>query len=58
MIYFFLLDLDECTQDPCDPLATCTNFIAGYSCVCRSGYTGNGSVCNGRSIIIIIVGIH
>ncbi|CAB3992803.1 mucin-4-like isoform X1 [Paramuricea clavata] len=39
-------DLDECTQDPCDPLADCTNIIAGYSCVCQSGYTGNGSVCN------------
>ncbi|XP_028406466.1 pro-epidermal growth factor-like [Dendronephthya gigantea] len=40
-------DLDECSESPspCDPKAECKNYLAGFSCECMSGYTGNGTIC-------------
>ena len=42
-------DIDECTLDPspCDENADCTNSDGFYSCTCKQGFTGNGTVCNG-----------
>ncbi|XP_028416061.1 pro-epidermal growth factor-like [Dendronephthya gigantea] len=40
-------DLNECNESPspCDPKAECRNYLAGFSCECMSGYTGNGTIC-------------
>lgn len=46
------VDTDECkaVPGPCHPDATCTNKTMdangqGFSCACKSGFTGDGSVC-------------
>ena len=42
-----ILDVDECTsQVPCEQ--TCTNTQGSFQCSCGSGYTVNGSRCNGQ----------
>ena len=48
--YFFLnSDVDECATgtDNCDDHAVCINSVGSFTCVCRSGYDGNGVVCSG-----------
>ncbi|OXB53624.1 hypothetical protein ASZ78_005215, partial [Callipepla squamata] len=38
---------DECVtnQHNCDENALCFNTVGGHNCVCKLGYTGNGTVC-------------
>ena len=33
-------DINECSRDPCENRATCTNEVGSYSCTCAHGYTG------------------
>ena len=42
-------DFDECSLEPspCDENATCSNTDGSYSCTCRPGFSGNGSICKG-----------
>ena len=43
------VDTDECsTVSPCHANATCNNTEGSYTCTCDSGYSGDGSLCNGR----------
>ena len=44
-----LLDIDECSIDPrpCDENADCANSDGSYSCTCKQGFTGNGTICEG-----------
>ena len=46
----FCLDIDECAQemDDCHHLAICVNTEGSYTCICMSGYTGNGTYCTGQ----------
>ena len=45
------VDVDECrSQDAvCDINANCSNTYGSYFCTCRTGYTGDGSQCNGKT---------
>ena len=46
----YLSDIDECATgtDNCDARAVCTNTVGSYTCVCQTGYTGNGvTSCSG-----------
>ena len=48
------IDVDECTlnTDNCaDDIATCTNTIGSFTCACKTGYSGNGVVCDGNLLI-------
>ncbi|XP_041379174.1 neurogenic locus notch homolog protein 1-like, partial [Gigantopelta aegis] len=39
-------DVNECTeQNPCDMKAECSNTDGSYTCVCHSGYSGDGKTC-------------
>ena len=51
-LFFFFLDLDECKDKThqCDVNANCTNIPGSYNCTCRPGYTGNGSICEGKNL--------
>ena len=44
-----ILDIDECTADssPCDENANCTNTVGSYNCICKQGFSGNGTICQG-----------
>ena len=58
-IYNFpLKDINECsnTEDNnCDENAICTNTNGSFTCQCETGYTGNGTTCNGKSFCDSIV---
>jgi len=42
-----LSDVNECdTSSPCQQ--TCTNTLGSYQCSCNSGYTVDGTRCNGQ----------
>ena len=45
-----LSDIDECStsSDLCHPQAVCTNTDGSYTCMCVSGYTGDGQNCSGK----------
>ena len=47
-------DIDECLLDPssCDANAFCTNSRGSYSCDCKRGFTGNGTICEGMLSIL------
>ena len=47
-------DIDECSADSslCDENADCTNNEGSYSCTCKQGFTGNGTVCAGIHDVI------
>ena len=42
-------DIDECAMDTdsCHMNANCTNTVGSYTCMCWSGYSGDGTVCEG-----------
>ena len=42
---------NECTEGGhnCHAHATCTDYTGGFNCVCKDGYTGNGSSCSDRN---------
>ena len=46
-------DIDECSEDssPCDENADCSNSDGSYSCTCKQGFTGNGTVCEGICLV-------
>ena len=45
-------DIDECEYSDLNICntenGTCVNSIGSYSCHCNTGYTGDGSLCNGK----------
>lgn len=43
-------DIDECAADinDCDVNAVCTNTPGSYTCVCPTGFIGDGTSCEGR----------
>ena len=48
LLHILFLDIDECTStNNCDTNATCVDTTGSYTCVCKTGYTGNGFTCNG-----------
>ena len=45
------LDINECINangNNCHENAICTNTNGSFTCQCESGYTGNGTTCNGK----------
>lgn len=61
-VYFILYlhyvsDIDECAigSDNCDINAVCTNTLPGFTCICSSGYTGDGEMCTGKTLCGISV---
>ena len=54
--YYIFADIDECSlEGTCVPEAVCTNSIGSFSCVCRTGFTGNETYCEGKVIEIEVV---
>ena len=54
---YLISDINEC-DDPslnsCDPEdGMCEDIAGGYTCSCKTGYTGNGIQCYGRFSISV-----
>lgn len=47
------VDIDECAAGEfvCDVNANCSNTDGSYNCICKRGFTGNGTSCTGRCTI-------
>jgi len=43
-------DVNECDEHNggCHCLAICTNTVGSFTCACKKGYTGDGSICIGK----------
>lgn len=56
MKYFLYSDINECSgSNDCHPtLATCSNSPGGYSCSCKTGYSGDGRTCTGSYFFFCI----
>ena len=39
-IYFHILDINECTSNPCEHSGTCTDEVNFYTCKCPAGNIG------------------
>ena len=52
VLHNYILDIDECTSGShnCHADATCHNNTGSFYCICNTGYTGTGTVCEGLSI--------
>lgn len=46
------IDVNECTEElhSCSADAVCTNTKGSYNCTCNPGYSGDGKICNGKSV--------
>lgn len=62
--YLLYVDLDECTvgTHSCGENSNCINDIGSYYCDCKTGFFGDGEICEGErfggtlnSIEIILV---
>ena len=49
-IVFFkiYLDINECNETPCHSNANCENVPGTFNCICRFGFTENGTNCVGK----------
>ncbi|PFX31501.1 Signal peptide, CUB and EGF-like domain-containing protein 2 [Stylophora pistillata] len=47
------IDVNECTEElhSCSADAVCTNTKGSYNCTCNPGYSGDGKICKGMSVI-------
>ena len=50
-----ILDINECTDNPCHHNATCNNTKGGHTCHCKNGFNGNGTHCSGKYLILFIL---
>ena len=43
-------DIDECLTNNggCSADASCSNTVGSFTCICQSGYTGDGFTCSGK----------
>ena len=51
------LDVDECGNGnhDCDMNANCMNTDGSFVCVCNSGWSGDGVVCNSKYFILCVI---
>jgi hypothetical protein len=51
------LDINECTTGAanCNANAVCTDTLGSFTCACKPGFAGNGSVCTGKFQFFIFI---
>ena len=37
---WYISDIDDCMENPCNNGGTCKDGVASYSCICPNGFTG------------------
>ena len=40
MTILYVSDVNECTANPCQNGANCSNTVGAYQCMCTEGWTG------------------
>ena len=40
ILVFYVIDIDDCINNPCQNGGTCEDAVAGYSCTCPAGFQG------------------
>ena len=52
----FVVDIEECHTgiDNCHADANCTNTKGSFYCTCLNGYSGDGVLCSGRKISLVL----
>ena len=50
---FLNTDINECSEgiDDCDINADCADTDGSFTCICRQGYSGNGTFCISKSVM-------
>ena len=50
IVFCIFADVNECTANThnCHPNADCTNTNGGFTCACKSGFSGSGTSCAGK----------
>ena len=50
IMFYYFPDIDECSKNgsPCSENAKCFNNDGSFTCICKDGFTGNGTVCLGK----------
>ena len=43
-----MIDVNECSGNPCDINGLCENTDGSFTCTCNGGYTGDGFTCTGN----------
>ena len=43
-----ILDVVECTSNPCDTNAVCTDLLGSFTCTCNTGFSGDGFTCRSK----------
>ena len=38
----------------CDMNADCDDSDGSFTCTCREGYTGNGTVCTSKKVVVLL----
>lgn len=57
MYHWFIKDIDDCQNSPCQNGGTCTDKLNGYACACNSGYKGDNcetGMCQQRIFVILV----
>ena len=51
LVLLTVTDMNECDERTrnCHERATCSDVIGGFNCTCKSGFTGNGTFCEGKN---------
>ena len=53
-------DINECNEesDHCHENATCSDTDGSYNCTCNSGFSGNGTYCEGWFQYLMLINIY
>ena len=46
----YVLDIDDCVNEPCANGGTCDDGVNGYTCNCAPGYSGPN--CNAGNVVV------
>jgi len=52
------LDIDECPSPNCSANEMCVNEVGSYRCMCRKGFTDNGTQCIGTLYMFLNIFYH
>ena len=49
--FFDMIEVNECSGNPCDTNGLCDNTDISFTCTCEHGYTGDGFTCAGNNLL-------